>query len=164
LPALTSVDVIIAPTALAVARGAITALRDLADRKTPLGSMKTIRHRPAVQLALADAESQLRAARLLFYDTVSDLWQRTVAGAPATLEQRADLMLASAHAVRTSAHVADLMHRMGGSTGIYERSRLERHFRDAQTVRHHGFVSEARLETVGQVYLGVEPEFGFVAF
>jgi hypothetical protein len=31
-------------------------------------------------------------------------------------------------------------------------------------VRHHGFLSEARLETVGQVYLGLEPEFGFVAF
>ena len=164
LPALTSVDVIIAPTALAIARGAISALREIADRKTPLGSMKTIRHRPAVQLALADAESQLRAARLLFFDTVSELWQRTAAGQPATLEQRADLILASAHAVRTAARVADLMHRMGGSTGIYERSRLERHFRDAQTVRHHGFVSEARLETVGQVYLGVEPEFGFVAF
>ena len=164
LPALTSVDVIIAPIALAIARGAITALREIADRKIPLAAMKTIRHRPAVQFALADAEARLQAARLLFYDTVSGLWQRTLAGEPATLEQRADLMLASAHAVRTSAHVADLMHRMGGSTGIYERSRLERHFRDAQTVRHHGFVSEARLETVGQVYLGVEPEFGFVAF
>ena len=37
-------------------------------------------------------------------------------------------------------------------------------FRDAQTVRHHGFHSESRYETVGQVYLGVDPEFPFVAF
>ena len=73
-------------------------------------------------------------------------------------------MLASAHAVRTSARVADLMHRMGGTSGIYESNRLERHFRDAETVRHNGFVSASRLETVGQVYLGLEPEFGFVAF
>ena len=164
LPALASTDVIIAPVALAIARGAITALRELADRKTPLGSMKTIRHRSAVQFALADAEAQLRAARLLFYDTLNTTWQRALDNESATLEQRADLMLASAHAVRTSAHVADLMHRMGGSSGVYERSRLERLFRDAQTVRHHGFLSESRLETVGQVYLGLEPEFGFVAF
>ena len=164
LPALASVDVIIAPVALAIARGAITALRELADRKTPLGSMKTIRHRPVVQSALADAEAQLRAARLFFYETLDTTWQRALKNEPATLEQRADLMLACAHAVRTSAHVADLMHRMGGSSGIYEGSRLERHFRDAQTVRHHGFLSESRLETVGQVYLGLEPEFGFVAF
>jgi alkylation response protein AidB-like acyl-CoA dehydrogenase len=47
---------------------------------------------------------------------------------------------------------------------FYKRSPLERHFRDAETVRHHGFVSDSRLETVGQVYLGVPPEFPFVAF
>ena len=164
LPALVSTDVIIAPVALAIARGAITAVRELADRKTPLGSTKTMRHRPAVQFALADAEAQLRSARLLFYEVLNTTWQRVLANESPTLEQRADLMLACAHAVRTSAHVADLMHRMGGTNGIYERSRLERHFRDAQTVRHHGFLSESRLETVGQVYLGVDPEFGFVAF
>jgi alkylation response protein AidB-like acyl-CoA dehydrogenase len=164
LPALVATDVIIAPVALAVARGAITAVREIADRKTPLGSTKTMRHRSAVQFALANAEAQLRAARLLFYEGLNTTWQRVLANQLPTLEQRADLMLACAHAVRTSAHVADLMHRMGGTNGIYERNPLERHFRDAQTVRHHGFLSEARLETVGQVYLGVEPEFGFVAF
>lgn len=164
LPALASTDVIIAPVALAIARGAIAAVREIADRKTPLGSTRTMRHRSAVQVALADAEAQLRAARLLFYEALTTTWRRVLADQAPTLEQRADLMLACAHAVRTSAHVADLMHRMGGTNGIYERSRLERHFRDAHTVRHHGFLSEARLETVGQVYLGLEPEFGFVAF
>ena len=164
LPALAATDVIIAPVALAIARGAIAAVREIADRKTPLGSTRTMRHRSAVQIALADAEAQLRAARLLFYEGLDATWQRVLANQPPTLEQRADLMLACAHAVRTSAHVADLMHRTGGTNGIYERNSLERHFRDAQTVRHHGFLSEARLETVGQVYLGLEPEFGFVAF
>lgn len=35
---------------------------------------------------------------------------------------------------------------------------------DAQTLRQHGFLSETRLETPGQVYLDVEPEFPMVAF
>lgn len=164
IPALAATDVIIAPVALAIARGAIAAVRELADRKTPLGSMKTMRHRPAVQSAVAEAEGHIRAARLFFYDTLNTMWQRTLAGQHSTLDERADLMLAGAHAVRTMARVADLMHRMGGTSGVYQRSPLERHFRDAQTVRQHGFLSESRLETVGQVYLGVEPEFGFVAF
>jgi indole-3-acetate monooxygenase len=73
-------------------------------------------------------------------------------------------MLAATHAVQTSARVADLVHRMGGTSGIYARSRLERHLRDAQTVRHHGFANESRYETVGQVYLGLDPEFVFVVF
>jgi alkylation response protein AidB-like acyl-CoA dehydrogenase len=164
LPALAATDVIIAPVALAIARGAITEIRQLADRKTALGSMKTIRHRVPVQAAVAEAEAQLRSARLFFYDTLNTLWERTVAGHTTTLEHKADLMLASAHAVRAAAHVTDLMHRMAGTSGVYARNRLERHFRDAQTIRHHGFLSESRFETVGQVYLGVDPEFPFVGF
>ena len=56
------------------------------------------------------------------------------------------------------------MHRLAGTSAIYQRSRLERHLRDAFTLRHHGFVSESKYEAVGQVYLGVPPEFGLVAF
>ena len=66
-------------------------------------------------------------------------------------------------AMSTSAHVADLIIN-GRHERHLERSRLERHFRDAQKVRHHGFLSESRFETAAQVHLGVEPEFGFVAF
>jgi alkylation response protein AidB-like acyl-CoA dehydrogenase len=164
LSALVSSYVVITPVALAIARGAITELRELAGRKTPAGLRTTLKDRTAVQSALAESEAMLRSARLLFYDTLTEAWLRAVGGETASLEQRADVMLANANAVQSAARVADLMHRMAGTSGIYARSRLERHFRDAQTVRQHGFVNQSRLETVGQVYLGVEPEFPFVAF
>ena len=162
--ALVATYVVVAPVALAIARGAIDELRDTAARKTPLGSRKTLRDRNAVQAALAEGEALLRSARLLFYDALTTTWLRAVNGESTTLEQKADLMLAGTHAVQAASRVADLMHRMAGTSGIYARNRLERHFRDAQTVRQHGFLCESRLETVGQVYLGVEPEFPFIAF
>jgi indole-3-acetate monooxygenase len=164
MPALAATYTIIAPVALAIGRGAIRELRDIVTNKIPLGSMKTARDRGAVQSAVAEAEGMVRSARLLFYDTLTRAWERAVTRKPFSLEDKADLMLASTWAVRSAARATDLMHRMGGTNGIYARSRLERHFRDAQTVRHHGFVSDSRLETVGQVYLGVPPEFPFVAF
>jgi indole-3-acetate monooxygenase len=164
MPALAATYPIIAPVALAIAAGAVRELRDIVTTKVPLGSMKTARDRVAVQSAVAEAEAMVRSARLFFYDTLSRAWQRAVTQKPFTLEDKADLMLASTWAVRSAARATDLMHRMGGTNGIYARNRLERHFRDAQTVRHHGFVSDSRLETVGQVYLGVPPEFAFVAF
>jgi indole-3-acetate monooxygenase len=164
IPALASVTLVIAPVALAIGRGAIDELRALASRKTPVGSMKTLRDRAAAQSAVADAEAQLRSARAFFYDTIVTMWRHALAGDALTLEQKADVMLAGANAVRTASRVADSMHRVAGTSGIYTRSRLERLFRDAQTVRQHGFLNEARFETVGQVYLGVEPEFGMVAF
>ena len=164
MPALAATFTIIAPVALAIARGAIRELRDIVTTKVPLGSVKTARDRGAVQSAVAEAEAMVRSARLFFYDALTTAWERAVAQKPFTLEDKADLMLASTWAVRNAARATDLMHRMGGTNGIYARSRLERHFRDAQTVRHHGFVSDSRLETVGQVYLRVPPEFPFVAF
>jgi hypothetical protein len=33
-----------------------------------------------------------------------------------------------------------------------------------RTLRHHGFVSEGKLETVGQIYLGLPPEFPLIVF
>lgn len=36
--------------------------------------------------------------------------------------------------------------------------------KEAGLLRHHGFMSEDRFETVGQVYCGVAPEFAMVAF
>lgn len=112
---------------------------------------------------LARAEAVLRSARLLFYTTLEEAWERTLSGTPATLEQKADLALAGAHAVASSVKAVDLVYGLAGRSGIYTRSPLERHVRDIQTIRHHGFCAEGRYETAGQVYLGVEPEFGFVA-
>ena len=149
---------------LATARNAIDAFRDLARRKTPFGSMKTLRDRGVVQSALADAEAQLRAARAFFYEAVSEAWMRTASGTPNALEDRADLLLAEINVARTAASVTDIVHRLAGTTGIYERSPLERCFRDAHTLRHHGFVSESKLETVGQIYLGLPPDFALIHF
>ena len=164
MPGSASVTVVIAPIALAIARGAIEELRALADRRVPLGSQRTMRHRTSVQSALAEAEALLRAARLYYYEELIATWRSVTGGAVLTLEERADIMLAATHATQAATRVVELMHRACGTAGIYARSRLERHFRDAETVRHHGLVCEARLETVGQVYLGVEPEFALVAF
>lgn len=149
---------------LATARGAITAFRELAVSKTPFGSMKTLRDRATVQAALAQAEASLRSGRAYFYDTMSATWARTAAGGGNTLEQKADLLLSAIHAVKSAVEVTDAMHALAGTSGIYSRSVLDRYFRDAHTLRQHGFVSENKLESIGQVYLGLPPDFPLIAF
>lgn len=163
-PAIGAVALTVVPVALAVARAAIDEVQELAQRKTAFGFNRPLRERGVVQAALARGEAMLRAARLLYYETVSAAWARTLAGERSTLEQKADLLLAASHAGATAAKVTDLMHRIAGTSGIYAKNPLERHFRDAQTLRQHGFMSENRFEAVGQVYCGVEPEFMMVAF
>ena len=51
------------------------------------------------------------------------------------------------------------MYSVAGTNGIYTRSPLERHFRDLQVLKQHGFASESRYEAVGQVYFGLPPGF-----
>ncbi len=164
IPTIAAAFFTIAPIPLAVARSAISEVRDLAQRKTAFGFARPLRERAVVQVTLAQAEAMLRAARLLYYDTLGAAWERTLAGAEHTLEQKADLLLAATHATATAATVTDMMHRIAGTSGIYARSPLERHLRDAATLRHHGFLSENRFEAVGQVYCGVAPEFAMLAF
>lgn len=163
LPPIGATSIIGVPVALGVAREALDALREIAAKKTAFGFMKPMRERSVVQAQVARAEAMYRAARLLFLDTLGSAWQRTVTSEGSTLEQKADLLGAATHVVRTCATVTSMMHALAGTTGIYTRSPLERHFRDMQTLRHHGFVSENRFEAVGQVYLGLPPEFPMVA-
>jgi alkylation response protein AidB-like acyl-CoA dehydrogenase len=164
IPAMAEVAIVAAPVFLGIAREAIDELRALAESKTPFGSARVLRERPATQARLARAEGLLRSARALFYDTLEEAWERALANEQATLEQKADALLAAVNAASSSVEAVELVHGLAGTSGVYTRSPLERHFRDVQTIRHQGFVSASRFETVGQVYLGVDAEFGFVYF
>jgi alkylation response protein AidB-like acyl-CoA dehydrogenase len=164
LSAMAEVSAISAPVFLGIARQALDALRDLAQGKTPFGSTKVLAQQTLVQAQVARAAALLRSGRLLLHESLAADWQRACRGESASLEAKADALLAAVHAVDASVEAVDAMHALAGTTGIYARDPIERHFRDVHTLRHHGFVTPRRYETVGQVYLGVPPEFALVAF
>ena len=147
------------PLILAVARRAIEEVKELAQGKVPVARTATLRERASAQAKLAQAEAILRAARLLLYDTLSDTWQATLNGRILSLREKADIQLAMTHAVNSGAHAVELMYSVAGTTGIYTKSPLERYFRDVQVLKQHAFAAETRYETVGQVYLGLSPDF-----
>jgi alkylation response protein AidB-like acyl-CoA dehydrogenase len=151
------------PVALGVAREAIDELVALASGKTPFSSATTLRERGVVQSKVGKAEGLLRSARAYLYDRIVNAWETAEAGGELTLEEKTEALLASVQAIAASVEATDLVYSAAGTTGIHKRNRLERLFRDAQVLRHHGFVSESRYETVGQVWMGLPPELGFVA-
>jgi indole-3-acetate monooxygenase len=149
---------------LGVARSAIDAVTELALTKTPVASSRLLKERPSAQVQLGKAEAVLRSGRSLLYDTVSEAWQRCVGGGTHSLKQRADLLLAMTHAMRSAVEAVELACSMAGTTAFRASSPLERYFRDVQTMKHHAFASESRYGTFGQVYLGVPADFPVVAF
>ena len=74
------------------------------------------------------------------------------------------MLLALTHAVQSAVQVVELMYRVAGTSGIATTSPLERYFGDVQVLRHHVVGAESRYETVGQVYLGLPPDFPALAF
>lgn len=159
-----ALTIVLAPIALAIARQAIEALREIAPTRVAFGSTRALRDRSIAHNRLGRAEGLVRAGRALLHATIEESWQRVVVGETPTLEQRAGDLLAGAHAVVSAVEAVDLVYGLAGSSAVYERSPIERCFRDIETLRHHGFVCESRLETVGQVMLGLEPGFALVAF
>jgi indole-3-acetate monooxygenase len=154
----------IPPIAIAIARNAIEEVRALSSKRTPMGSNIPLRDRGVAQARLGRAEAMLRSARSFMYETMADTWARTQAGEPISLAQRADILLAAAHAAQVGAEVTDMMFTSGGSSAVYVRHPMERLFRDAQVIRQHGFVAAARYETVAQVMLGMAPDLPLVHF
>jgi indole-3-acetate monooxygenase len=155
---------LLAPVALAVARNAIEELKMIAAKKTALGSMSTIREKGVVQRKLGQAEALIQSARSYLYETIANNWEKVRAGQTITLEEKATLLLASAHANYSSAEAVQMMYSAAGTHGIYMKNKMAHYFTDMQVIRQHGFMNESRYETVGQVYMGLPPDLHFVAF
>jgi alkylation response protein AidB-like acyl-CoA dehydrogenase len=150
--------VAVASVGLGIARSAIDELTALATVKTATGQRRRLAERANVQMQVAEAESELGAARAFFYGAIDEAWRRAEEGAEPTLEQRAALRLASTHAMRTGARVVDRMYEAGGGTSVYATSRLQRDFRDIHTATQHAVVAQPTLELAGRVLLGVETD------
>jgi alkylation response protein AidB-like acyl-CoA dehydrogenase len=163
-PSLGEGIVVLAPVALGVARLAIDEFKRLALGKMPFMSATSLSERPIAQIALGKAEGVLSAARCFFYAAATEAWERTLAGQASTREEKGKLMLAAVHLMQSCVEAVDQVCGAAGTSGIYKRSPLERAFRDVHTARHHGWVSEARYGTYGQIALGLEPDFPVALF
>jgi alkylation response protein AidB-like acyl-CoA dehydrogenase len=148
----------IAGVSLGIARGALSDVVELAAAKTPTGSRRTLAQRAAVQADTARAEASLRGARAELYRSIDSAWGAAVKDGEVPLGERAGLRLAATHAAEVAAAIALSAYRMGGGTAIYERSPLQRRFRDANVATAHMLVAPATWELTGRLLLGQEAD------
>jgi alkylation response protein AidB-like acyl-CoA dehydrogenase len=141
---------------MGIARAAIDELVKLAATKKRVSSRTTVAEQQVSQMKLAQAEADLRSARLFYYDTLENAWQSALAGDKVTIEQRRDIRLAVTNAVLKSVGVVDEMYNLGGGSAIYQTSRLQRHFRDIHVAKSHIMVAPSTLETIGRLFFGLK--------
>jgi alkylation response protein AidB-like acyl-CoA dehydrogenase len=147
--------------ATGIARAAIDHFKRLATEKLPRGSRKLLRDKVSVQLAVAEAETQLRSARAFVLDAVGEVWRATEEGRQTTAEQRALVHLACSAACTSSIRVVEIVHSAAGTTANFTSSPLERCMRDVRVVPQHIMVSPQWAEVAGRVLLGLEGDSPF---
>jgi alkylation response protein AidB-like acyl-CoA dehydrogenase len=152
VPALLSLG--IGSVALGIAQGALDDIVAIAGAKTPLLAASTLAANPHFQFELARADTELRAARALLYESAEAAWATVAGGSPLTLELRARVRAAAVWATSRAAEVTATAYRAGGGGSIYATSALQRRMRDANGVTQHFLVRRDTLTTVGAILAG----------
>ena len=144
--------------ATGIARAALDHFVRLASEKLPRASTKLLRERASAQIAMAEAEAELRSARAFVFEAVGELWAKVLAGTPPTRNDRALVQLACSNAASASVRAVEKVHSAAGASANFLSSPLERCFRDVQVVRQHIMVSPQWIEAAGRALLGLDPE------
>ncbi len=157
IPMFTLFGLALVPVALGATRRAIDELLEMAQGKTPMLSGSKLQDKPVVQHEIARAEGMLQAASALLYQSVETLVERADRGELIDMGMRARVKLACTHATATAADAVDIAYRLGGGSANYEKSVLQRCFRDVHAVTQHFVVAASNYENVGRVMLGLDP-------
>lgn len=135
-----------APVALGVARDALDAFRETAHGKTPASGTQTLAANHVVQERFARAEIGLYSSRLLLFEAA----RQVVAAAGESGDELSSLIrLASASLAENTTAAVEAAYTLAGTSSLYASSRLERCFRDVNSVTKHIALSYTHFETAG---------------
>jgi len=107
-----------------------------------------------VQVSVGQCEAWLRSGRAFLLEAVRDIWDAATRGA-VTLEQRANLRIATTHGIRLAAQIIDTAYNASGATAAYDGNLVQRHFQDIHVITQHLQGRLAHYEMVGRYWLGL---------
>ena len=154
IPPLALISLITASVPLGLAQGALDDIHAIAAGKVPLLAGAPLAANPHFQFELATADTELRAARALLYESAESAWKTVTTGGEFTLEQRARIRAAGVWVTTRSAAVVETAYRSGGGSSIYADCPLQRRLRDVHAVTQHFAVKPDTLTTAGAVLAG----------
>ncbi|GGJ33882.1 acyl-CoA dehydrogenase family protein [Streptomyces brasiliensis] len=143
-----------AAVVLGIARAAIDEMAELTRTKLGPDGMP-IAQQPRIQAAFGRAGAQVDAASALLLSKLGRLDAAAASGRPATEAERGAVRGAYSHAGETARAVLTSMYELGGSTALYESSRLGTLFHDGHAAAQHAILSAANYEPAGRTVIGI---------
>jgi alkylation response protein AidB-like acyl-CoA dehydrogenase len=146
-----------AAIALGVARSCLETFYDHAGRNTQRFAKGLLRNETIVQFKVGEAEAALRSGRAFLMEAARDMWNEASAD-NVTMDGRANLRVATTHAIRLAAEVVDSIYNLSGAAAIFEGQLLQRYFQDIHVITQHVQGRLNNYEVVGQHCLGLSVE------
>lgn len=151
-----------AAVALGIARGALDAFVDVANKKIPMLSPNLLKDRPSAQYRFGEGEATLRAARAYLFESMGAVDEELRRGREAPgPETTPNARLACVYAANASMAVVDSIHNAAGTSAMRMDNPLERKLRDSHGAATHRWTSHSLYPELGKIYMGQEgnPEF-----
>jgi alkylation response protein AidB-like acyl-CoA dehydrogenase len=158
LPFFTLIGVTMAGFALGVARRALDEMVAIATTKIRPPGPAPIGHDGDVQVAIADAEGALQAARAFVFEALDVMWNTATSGDVPSDDQRARFLLANQHAMRIAVDAVTTAIGFGGMATLLPDHPLQRCLRDVHAANQHIYFSQAATKRYAKSRLGIEQD------
>ena len=157
LPVISSFAWTVAVVPLGIARGAMNAFRELAQRKARQGTAALLRDREIVQANFGRVAVLHQAARACLIEAMAELIAAMPEDGQRMIEARATFRTACTHAAESALRIVDTLAAEAGATSIFEASSMERFVRDVHAAVKHIAMSPNNYIVAGRLALGLDP-------
>ena len=132
-------------------------VRDIKN-SIPRGARQPRGENHVIQAKIGTTEAQLRSARMYLIGSLEEIWAEVQQTGALTAEQNVNIRLATTWAIQTAREVVADLYVAAGAMAIFQANPFEKRFRDIHSVSQQIQGHAAHFETVGQIFLGMQPD------
>jgi alkylation response protein AidB-like acyl-CoA dehydrogenase len=149
--------------AIGIARAVLENFIALAKKKSPSSAIHPLRDDTWIQARIAQADAKVSAASAWLVSLLQEAWEECETAGELGFPMRVKIRAACTHQVTESREAVDMIFLEAGATAIFRSNPFERRFRDMRTVSQQVQGNIARMQSVGQYYLGMKPQLFLMA-
>jgi len=151
-------QIALSSVAIGIARATLDAFIALAKEKSPASAIRPLRDDTWIQARVAQADAKISAASAWLNQLLREAWRECSTIGLVSFPLRVKIRTASTHQINEARDVVDMIYSEAGATAIFRSNPFERRFRDMHTVSQQVQGSIARMQSVGQYYVGSNPQ------
>jgi len=149
--------------AIGIARAVHDNFVALARKKSPSSAINPLRDDTWIHARMAQADAKISAAAAWLEKLLIQAQHECETAGEVSFPVRVKLRAACTHQITEAREAVEMMFLEAGATAIFKSNSFERRLRDIHTVSQQAQGSIARVQAVGQYYMGVKPNLYLLA-